>query len=92
LEVDSSAVVGLGIKVSGGTRPRLSSGRSPFVFVEAGFRDVTYLLDRVEHVSIDHLVAIRLVEGLDERVLIRFARLDEPQLDVTLLTPLGESD
>ena len=40
-----------------------------FVFLKPGFGDLPYLLKRVEQVRVEHLLAIGLVEALDERVL-----------------------
>jgi hypothetical protein len=48
------------------------------------------LLDRVEHVRIEHFVAVRSVEALDVGVLIGLAGLDEAQFDALRLAPLGE--
>lgn len=62
------------------------------VFAQPVFGDRAHLVDRLEHVRIEHLIAIGLVEGFDERVLVRLAGLDEAQLDSLFLTPLGEGD
>jgi hypothetical protein len=48
------------------------------VFAQPVLGDLAHLLDGFEHVGIEHLVSIGLVEALDEGVLIRFAWRDEP--------------
>jgi hypothetical protein len=57
------------------------------VFEEPGFGNLAYLLDGVEHVGIRYLIPVRLVEALDEGVLVRFSRLDELRSDATAFAP-----
>jgi hypothetical protein len=39
------------------------------------------VVDRLEHVRVEHFVAVGLVEALDERILVGLAWLDKTQLD-----------
>lgn len=60
------------------------------VLVQPVIGDRAHLVDRLEHVRVEHFIAIGLVEAFDERVLIGLAGLDEAQLDPSLVAPLGE--
>ena len=57
-----------------------------------GFGEITDLRDGVEKVGIQHFLAIGSVEAFDKSILVGFSGLDVPQLDLTPLTPFGESD
>lgn len=60
------------------------------VALESLVGDLAHVLDRVEQVRRQHLLAVGAVEPLDEGVLIRLARLDEADRDVFGLASLGE--
>ena len=60
------------------------------VLDEPILRDLLHLLDRFEDVGAEYFGSVRLVEALDERVLIRLAGLDETQLDLPLSRPLDK--
>ena len=51
--------------------------------------DLLHVGERIEQVGCQHLFSICPIEPLDERVLVRLARLDEAQLDALGLAPLG---
>ncbi len=52
-------------------------------------RHIAHVLQAVEDVAIEHLVAVGLVESLDIGVLSGFARLDVLQGDPLALRPMG---
>lgn len=52
--------------------------------------DLSHLVQRLKHIRIEDFGAIRPVIALDQGVLIRFARLDVPQLNGPFLTPGDE--
>jgi len=52
--------------------------------------DLAHFVERVEQVRAEHLFAVGPIETLDVRVLIGLGRLNETQLDVLLLAPVGE--
>jgi hypothetical protein len=52
--------------------------------------DLTHVLDRIEQVRRQHLLAVGAVEALDKGVLVGLTRLDEADLDALGLAPLGE--
>ena len=60
------------------------------VFDEPILRDLLYLLDRFEDVSVEDLGPVGLVEAFAERVLSGLAGLDEAQPDFSLLGPIDE--
>ena len=43
--------------------------------------DLAHLLQRINHVRIKHLIAVRPIEPLHKGILIRLARLNMPQCD-----------
>lgn len=47
------------------------------VFGQPGLGNLAYLLDRFEHVGIENLISVGLVEAFDEGILVRLPRLDE---------------
>ncbi len=57
------------------------------VFDQPGIRDLLHLLDRFEDVGIEDLGPIGPVKTLDEGVLVGLPRLDETELDLSLLGP-----
>jgi len=52
--------------------------------------DFPHLLQGIEHIGAQHLLVVGSVEAFDIGVLVGLARLDESQLDVLLLAPIGE--
>ena len=59
------------------------------VAVQPVGRHVSNLLQGIEHVAVQHLSAVGLVESLDIGVLCWLARLDVLQGDAFALRPLG---
>src|SRR5947209_1420694 len=53
-------------------------------------RDLPHLLEGIKQVRTQHLFAVSAVEALDVGVLVGLARLNEADLDVLLLAPVGE--
>ncbi len=53
--------------------------------------DLSHLVQRLEHIRIQHFGVIGAIEPLDEGILIWSARLDVPQFDPTLRTPGHEA-
>jgi len=65
--------------------------RSLFVvFFHPSIRYPLDLSQILEEISIQDLIAIRPVESLDVGVLVRFARLDIPDLHGVFVTPIDE--
>ena len=60
------------------------------VAIEPVGRDLPHLVERIEQVRAQNLFAVGAVEALDVGVLIGLAGLDEAQLDVLLLAPVGK--
>src|SRR5688572_32187810 len=65
------------MKVKGGTRPRLSCGRSSLYSRSQVSVISRTCFDGVEHVGVEHFVPMGLVEAFDERVLVGRPGLDE---------------
>lgn len=62
-----------------------------FVVTRQPFRtDLSNLIQQLKHIRIQHFCPIRPVIALDERILIRLARLDVPQLNRPFRTPGDE--
>ncbi len=59
------------------------------IFWDPQFGDFAYLLEGIEQVCIQHLLAIGAIESLDKGVLVRLARLDVEQLDLLFFTSLS---
>ena len=49
--------------------------------------DFPDLIEILEQVGVEHFLAVAPIEALDEGVLIRLARLDEPKVDQVLFAP-----
>jgi hypothetical protein len=79
---------GLGRNVSGGTRPRLSWGRS-VLSVSSHASVISRTWSGIEQMGVEHLFAKAAIEALDEGALIRLARLDVPDRDAVSRAPLS---
>jgi hypothetical protein len=52
--------------------------------------DIAHLIEIGEHVGVQHFRSIRLVEPFDERILVRFSRLDVSKFHTVLLAPVHQ--
>jgi uncharacterized protein YaaQ len=53
-------------------------------------RELLHLLDALEEIRVEDLLAVTLVEALDECILVRLPRLDEADFDAVLCAPALE--
>ena len=62
------------------------------IFWDPQFGNLTHLVERIEQMCIENLLAVGTVKPFDKRILVGLSGLDEPQLDLLLLAPLHEGD
>jgi hypothetical protein len=60
------------------------------VQLQPTFRNQSHLLQAIEHVGVEHFVAVRAIEAFDKGVLLGLAGLNEAHRDPVLITPVDE--
>ena len=61
------------------------------VFRDPQFGDFAHLLDRLEQLGVQCLLAVGAIESLDKGILVRLARLDVEQLNLLSFAPVLKS-